>query len=241
MAKEPKEFLAEISEMVRKKRAMGDHPLWRRMVSGEASKEEVRYFHLQHSCIPLYNHRYHGPLYVNCPTQEWRTRLAEVVYEEGTGRLYSGGVPHSELYLRLGEALGISREEMRNCYLLPGCVAFMCFLEKMCRSSFIEGISAHMLAGEAQTPGAALAMANALKKYYGLNEEDVKFWTVHEVADTDHTDVGVEIIQQFAMTDEAQDTVRRVVRHMVDMYWLLFDDIEANMKEAYSQKRTATG
>ena len=239
MPKDPREFVAEISQIVQKKRAMGDHPLWKRMVNGEVSKEQIRYFHLQQSCIPMYNHRYHGPLYVNCPDQEWRSRIAEVVYEEGTGRLYSDGVAHSKLYLRMGEALGISEEEMMNCYLVPGCVAFMCFLENMCRSSFVEGVSAHMLGGEAQTPGAALEMANALKQHYGLSDEDVKFWTVHDVADTDHADVGVELVQQFAMSDEAQETVRRVVRQMVDIYWLMFDDIERGMNGVYDQGQAA--
>lgn len=67
----------------------------------------MREFLKQASIIPLYNH-----LYVNCPDPEWREPIAEVVYEEGTGRIYAGGIPHWKLWLRLGNAFGIGDREM---------------------------------------------------------------------------------------------------------------------------------
>ena len=84
------------------------------------SKKQVQEHIKQFAIIPLFNHGYHGRLYVNCPDPEWRVMLAEVVYEEGTGRLFSDGVSHHELYLRLGEAMDISRDEMRATLLLRG-------------------------------------------------------------------------------------------------------------------------
>ena len=66
------------------------------------ARPQVREFLKQASIIPLYNHLYHGPLYVNCPDPEWREHIAEVVYEEGTGRMYADGIQHWKLWLRLG-------------------------------------------------------------------------------------------------------------------------------------------
>ena len=83
------------------------HPLWITLLNGELNRPQVAEFLRQFSVIPLYNHLFHGPLYVNCPSPKWRARMAEVVYEEGTGSLYSDGVPHWQLFLRLGEAFGI--------------------------------------------------------------------------------------------------------------------------------------
>ncbi len=105
--------LAEI-ELLHKKQPLQNHPLFSRIVDGKFNKRQIQEYAKQHSIIPLHNHNYHGPLYVVCPNYKWRARLAEVVYEEGTGRLYSDGVPHNELYMEFCEDLGISREEMEN-------------------------------------------------------------------------------------------------------------------------------
>ncbi len=78
------------------------HPLWAGLIEGRFARPQVREFLKQASIIPLYNHLYHGPLYVNCPDPEWREHIAEVVYEEGTGRMYADGIQHWKLWLRLG-------------------------------------------------------------------------------------------------------------------------------------------
>ena len=117
-------------------------------LSREQLKEEVR----QEGIIPLHNHNYHGRLYVVCPDPKWRARIAEVCFEEGTGRLYANGFSHNDLYLRFGEALGISRDEMWSTRYCAGALALKAYFSDICRRSFLEGVSAHMLAGEAPAP-----------------------------------------------------------------------------------------
>src|SRR5205085_1123507 len=54
------------------------HPLWHGLMHGGFSKAQVAEWLRQFSIIPLYNHLYHGPLYVICPDPAWREMIAEV-------------------------------------------------------------------------------------------------------------------------------------------------------------------
>ena len=142
----------------------GQHPLWAELVAGEFSKSQVCELIRQAGIIPLHNHLYHGPLYVICPDPEWREMLAEVVYEEGTGNLFASGQAHYRLYLRLGEAFGISKDEMWNTDYCPEAIAFRSYFHTVCSKNFLEGVSAHMLGAEAPVPTVFNPVARSLKE-----------------------------------------------------------------------------
>lgn len=210
------QLLKEVQAMVSASHQI-KHPLSELLFSGKLTKRQLQELIGQQSCIPLYNHKFHGNLYVVCPDHRWRARIAEIVYEEGSGKLFANGVSHHELYLRLGEALGISREQLWNWPLCAETLAFRVHYEAVCARSFLEGISMHTLAGESQTAGYVLRVAETLKKYYGLTDKDVLFYTVHEEADTDHANIGVELLDEFARTEAEQNIVRNAVRESLMM------------------------
>jgi len=207
------------------------HPLWIGMMTGKLSRPQVAEFIRQFSVIPLYNHFYHGPLYVSCPHPEWRRRMAEVVYEEGTGCIYSDGVAHYELYLRMAEAFGVGRKEIYETEFCGGSLAVRHYLENICRTSFLEGYAALSLGGEAQAPGIAGKVSEAFIKYYSLTPEQAMFYSVHEIADSDHSGGGIEFLQEFAPTDREVDLVIRSVRDCVEALWTMFNDIWARCEK----------
>jgi pyrroloquinoline quinone (PQQ) biosynthesis protein C len=198
-------------------------PVYQMLYEGKMSRRQLQEFVGQFSIFPLYNHGYHGRLYVNCPDHRWRSRIAEVTYEEGTGRLFSGGVSHHEIYLRFGEAVGIARQQLYDWPLCAEAVGYMNWFANICGRSFIEGASAHMLASEAVGMTVYTDVANALKKHHGLSDEDVKFWTVHAVADEDHTSIGRELLDEFARTEADQRLVLKAVEEAHRMYRMLDD------------------
>ena len=102
--------LTRIDE-IHERRDFVARPLWKGLLEGTHSLPMVREMAKQLSIIPLHNHNYHGRLYIICPDPAWRARIAEVVYEEGTGRLFSNGIAHNELYFRFGEGVGVGRDE----------------------------------------------------------------------------------------------------------------------------------
>jgi pyrroloquinoline quinone (PQQ) biosynthesis protein C len=218
----PDETLRQVDRQLRE-RAFHEHPLWKGLIEGTFNKRQVQDFIKQHGIIPLHNHNYHGPLYIVCPDHRWRARIAEVVYEEGTGRLYANGVPHNELYLRLAEEMGISADEMWNTEYCPEALAIRNYYSSVCSKNFLEGVSAHMLAGEAQGPGWFTKIANKLKERFGITDRGAAFFTVHDKADEDHSSIGKELLDKFAKTEEDLKLVLRTVKNTLAMS-KMFDD-----------------
>ena len=222
--------LAEI-EAIHATKPRKAHPLWIALMKGQLSRRQVATFLRQFSIIPLYNHNYHGPLYVSCPDPIWRKRMAEVVYEEGAGGLFAGGVPHYQLYLRVGEAFGISPAEMYATRFSAGALAFRGWFETMCRKSFLEGYAALSLGAEAQVPGVSGRVSEAMMTYYSLTAEQAAFYTVHEDADKDHSGGGREFLETFARTEHDLRLAIEAVRGAVDISWLFYEDLYRLVQE----------
>ena len=218
-------------DRIHKQKPIYGHPLWAGMLDDSHSLEQIKYFCKQHGCLPLHNHNYHGRLYVICPDPAWRVEIAEVTYEEGTGRLYADGVSHHYLYLDYGAALGISKEEMYATKFCAGVQAFMAYFSHICGKTFLEGVASHMLGGEAPIPGTYGRIAGRLKARFGFNDKDVAYWVVHDTADDEHSDVGVKLLDQFATNEAERELVIDTVQTTVDIMHIMYDDIWRNMQK----------
>ena len=195
------------------------------MVEGRWDLEQTRYLCKQHGGIPLHNHNYHGNLYTICPDPEWREMIAEVAYEEATGRLFSDGVSHHKLYLNFAKGLGLKPEEMYDPPYCPGVIAFQAYFTNICRKTFLEGVAAHMLAGEAAIPGLYIQIAHKLQEKFGLDDEAVAYWVIHDSADEEHSDVGKKLLDQYATTDKERQLVIKTAKQMLDVQHLMYDDM----------------
>jgi pyrroloquinoline-quinone synthase len=224
MALTTQDVLDAITQMHRDQPMYG-HPLWTGMVEGKWNLEQTRYLCKQHGGIPLHNHNYHGNLYTICPDPEWREMIAEVAYEEATGRLFSEGVSHHKLYLNFAKGLGLKPAEMYDPPYCPGVIAFQAYFTNICRKTFLEGVSAHMLAGEAAIPGLYIKIAHKLQEKFGLDDEAVAYWVIHDSADEEHSDVGRKLLDQYATTDKERNLVIKTAKQMLDVQHLMYDDM----------------
>jgi pyrroloquinoline quinone (PQQ) biosynthesis protein C len=192
------------------------------------TKAQVVEFAKQFGIIPLHNHNYHGRLYVICPNPKWRSRLAEVVYEEGTGKIYSNGLPHNELYLNFGRGLGLADDDLWNADYCPAAIAFKAYFSDVCSHNIVEGIAAHMLGRKRRGRASTRAWQGVCRRPMA-DPATVDFWIIHDEADEDHSGVGVELLADFAKTDEDRELVIKATREMVQMTMLLYDGILARM------------
>ena len=160
-----------------------------------------------------------------CPDPEWREMIAEVAYEEATGRLFSAGIAHHKLYLTCATGLGLEPEEMYDPPYCPGVIAFQAYFTNICRKTFLEGVAAHMLAGEAAIPGLYIQIAHKLQEKFGLNDEAVAYWVIHDSADEEHSDVGKKLLDQYATSDKERQLVIKTAKQMLDVQHLMYDDM----------------
>jgi len=227
MRNESLPFVDELKAMIEARRSFGGHPLWHEIAAGRVSLAGLRLFARQFFLQVREFPRAVSALHSNCPFPDERIRLAESVYEEETGRISGCDLPHPELFLAFGRALGQTRESLTDARPLPGTAALIDWFELSSKQrSFIEGAAAINLAAEGQVPGAFGPFARALEKHYGLSRADVAFWDVHEIADRDHSDIGDHIVVRFADTEAIRANARRAVAHSLDMWWQFFDGMQ---------------
>ena len=130
--------------------------------------------------------------------------------------------------------MGIGPAEMYATEFCAGAVAFRAYFEYICGKSFLEGVSSHMLGAEAQVPGVSGKVGRALMKRFGLSEHEVAFYTVHDDADKEHSDIGRVLLDQFAKSDDDLRLVVRTVRDTVDLSYLFYDDIYRRVQDITS-------
>jgi pyrroloquinoline-quinone synthase len=210
-----------------KARPLYKEKLWSWLIDNRYNRAQLKELARQYGIIPMHNHNYHGRLYVVCPDPKWRSRIAEVCYEEGTGRLYAGGKPHWQLYMAFCKGLGLSEEETWRPEYIPAAVTFRSYYSDICGRNFLEGVSAHMLGGEAMAPGTMSRIAAAFKEKHGLNDAEVEFFIVHDTADADHSNVGRELMDQFAPTERDRELVLKTVKRHMGIAFDLYDAIHA--------------
>jgi len=229
------QFAKELESMVSKRKAFWEHPWVQKFRRADLSKEQIRHWIEQQFYVTGRVHDLIGPLYVNCEDAEARAHILDNLIEEETGRI-SRSAPHPELYIRLGCALGSTRETMLNIYPLPEAVALRTYwVWIVAHRPFAEGLAAVSIAGEAQVPGAGNEFTRILEENYGLSHDDTAFWWVHEEADREHGGSAVELVSKMARTDEEQKRVREAVDHTLELLWRFFDGLEF----AYGQHRKA--
>ena len=228
MPEADRSLIEDLQKRIEARRTFGGHPLWKRIVAGELSNQQLQRFAVQFFLQVREFPRAVSALHSHCPYPEERRMLAESVYEEETGLISGCGLPHPELFIRFGLAVGLEREAMTGGVPLAGTAALTdWFRESTHERSFLEGAAAINLAAEGQVPGAFGPFARALEKHYGLSTEAVSFWDVHEIADQDHSDVGDHIVVSFADTPELQQRVREAVQTSLERWWGFFDGIQA--------------
>ena len=94
------------------------HPFHRRMNDGGSSRDEIRGWVANRFYYQANIPRKDGAILSNCPDREIRRRwIQRIIDHDGTAE-GAGGI---EAWLRLGEAVGLTREEIEDeRHLLPG-------------------------------------------------------------------------------------------------------------------------
>ena len=74
----------------------------------------------------------------------------------------------------------------------------------------------------------------AFKDHYGLKPDDIEFFAEHGEADTEHSNIGYELMEEFATTNEIQVKVLRALRKGLGIWWAITDGV---VRECEKRKR----
>ncbi|HWP60767.1 MAG TPA: iron-containing redox enzyme family protein [Candidatus Acidoferrales bacterium] len=186
------------------------------IVKGALSKDQVRMWVKQ-----LHYYRVNVPrkelfILANCPIKEVRMARIKKYLDEEDDRVIGGTVgPHAELWLRLGEGLGIPREEMEDFRDL--CPEYRLLVDSWLNyareHSWLEGaaMSFDEDGGTGRT-GEGMKLAEALATIYQVPEWALGHFRLHAELDVEHGSSTRDLIRKYAVTEEQQEAVRRAVR-----------------------------
>jgi len=152
-----------------------------------------------------------------------RMILDQLVEEAGDPKGKSTG--HPELWLRFCEGLGLARSEVQSASLLPSTmVAIDDFLYTNRVNSFY--VSA---AGSSEPPNVELCarLLPAFRKHYSVDEAHLEYYTLHVVADVEHSEWIGQIVAHFASTPEVRHQMWDQMLRGFSIHALLVDGVLA--------------
>jgi len=132
---------------------------------------------------------------------------------------------HPDLAKKFGLAIGLTDEEFQKAVPIFECLAHTSkTIHGMLLGSASEN-RASALVNETMVCRYSEEFNDALRKHYGLDNKALQFFTVHSVADQEHTKMAADVIMRHAQTDHQLELVRDSARHMVRFKIAKFDGI----------------
>jgi pyrroloquinoline-quinone synthase len=200
-------------------------------VSGRLNRQLLGEWVKQHFHYVSHFAQWLGAIYANCPHWEVQHFLLENIAEE-EGMIGNGDfapVRHCDLLLDFAEACGKPRQEILDAQvkgeLLPETLGLQSWCYRQSTRPFVEALSGLLVGLESQVPVIYRKTTPPLLEKYGFTEEEVTFFTLHIVADTEHGERGFEIVEKYATTPEQQATCVRLVREATMMRRLYLDGL----------------
>ena len=215
------EELCDRLDALIEERSLLKHPFYQAWQAGELTLDALRGYACQY-----YHHVLQFPTYVsgthaNCDDLPDRQELLENLVEEEQGPNH-----HPELWLRFGEAIGLTREEMIESTPLPETMELISTYRHITKDTpFIRGISA-LYAYESQVPEVAGTKMDGLKRFYGIDDpQGLKFFIVHHSLDVEHSKVTRNLVAKYGETPEAQDDATSAVEEATRVLLSFLDGV----------------
>ena len=207
----PEELCDRLDALIEEKSVL-KHPFYQTWQKGELTVDALRGYACQYYQHVLAFPKYVSGTHANCNDLADRQELLENLKEEE-----EGPNNHPELWLRFGEALGLSRDDMISVEPLPETIALDATFRRITKDAdFVSGISA-LYAYESQVPAVAATKMDGLKSFYGVSDpQQLKFFIVHKSLDVEHSRVTRNMVARSARSAGDQETATRAAEEAAD-------------------------
>ncbi len=132
---------------------------------------------------------------------------------------------HPDLAKKFGIAIGLQDEDFEKATPVFECLAHTSkTIHGMLLGSASEN-RASALVNETMVCRYSEEHIDALRRHYGLTDKQIQFFTVHAVADQEHTAMASEVIAKHAQSERQQELVRESARNLVRFKIAKFEGI----------------
>lgn len=236
----PKEFCATLVNEVKENHARLHHPFYLDLYEGKLPLEDIRIWAKEAWGIFALNVAINTAKLVRCQLSgihdpAIHKKFVQIIqsevgyqYFEGTPRPVAG---HRALFMRFGESIGIpaselERRERENDFLPLTMLARTGWLDIALRSdSILEQVAATNCCNEFSNQLTGGRFFRAFRDRYGVKDHDIEFFAEHGEADTEHSNIGYDLMEQFATTHEIQVKALRALRRGLSIWWAITDGV----------------
>jgi pyrroloquinoline-quinone synthase len=236
----PAEFANVLMNEVKKGHARLHHPFYLALYEGKLSLDEIRIWAKEAWGIFAYNVAINTAKLVRCQLSgihdpEIHKKFVDIIHSE-VGYQYFAGSPrpvpgHRALFLRFGESIGIAASELERCereedFLPTTVLARIGWLDIALRSNTIlEQVASTNCCNEYSNQLTGGRFFRAFRDHYGLREHDIEFFAEHGEADTEHSNIGYELVERFATSNEIQVSMLKALRKGLSIWWTITDGV----------------
>jgi pyrroloquinoline-quinone synthase len=164
-----------------------------------------------------------GAIISNCPLPEVRRAWMQRIVDHDGTEPGTGGI---EMWIRLGEAVGVPREEMEDeRHVLPGvrfaAEAYVTF----CKTKpWIEAVASSLT--ELFAPGLMRSRIAAFPEHYSwVRPEGLEYFRSRLIQAPRDSGQGLGLVQQYCTTVEAQRRAFEALAFKLEMLWVMIDTI----------------
>jgi pyrroloquinoline quinone (PQQ) biosynthesis protein C len=173
----------------------------------------------------------------NCP--DWVTKLNIIkacTQEIIADNEFADGKPHWAILEDLGTYIGLSRAEiLAEKPIETTAIAWAAWEGLMSNRHWLEGIVANTCAERINVPGYGVGQQrehgwawverHRWQKAFGLSEEQLQFWGVHELADIEHSNLGWQAVARFAEDCRMEEAVIHACEINLAVWAMYFNGI----------------
>src|SRR6476661_6140609 len=200
------------------------HPFHRRMNDGGSSREEIRGWVANRFYYQANIPRKDGAILSSCPDREVRRRWVQRIIDHDGTTEGSGGI---ESWLRLGEAVGLTREEMLSeRHLVPGVrFAVDAYVTFARTRPWVEAVASSLT--ELFAPDLMAERLAAFERYYPWIDGDGLAYfraRLHQAPrDSEH---ALEVVTRYCLTPDEQARAVAALSFKCDVLWSVMDGID---------------
>ena len=216
------EFVAALREHSR--RYHDQHPFHRRMNAGELDPEQIRCWVANRFCYQAAIPRKDAAIIANCPDREVRRRwLRRIVDHDGTAD-GEGGI---EAWLRLGEAVGLTRGEMEDQrHVVPGVrFAVDAYVTFARTRPWVEAVASSLT--ELFAPDLMAERLAAFERHYTwIDPQELTYFRARLTQAPRDSAHALEVVTEHCRTPEQQAAALAALSFKCDVLWSMLDAID---------------
>ncbi len=200
------------------------HPFHVRMNAGECSREEIRGWVANRFYYQVNIPRKDAAILSRCPDREVRRRWVQRILDQDGMTEGSGGI---ESWLRLGEAVGLTRAELEEeKHLLPGVrFAVDAYVTFTRTRPWVEAVASSLT--ELFAPDLMAERLAAFERYYTwIDPDELTYFRSRLTQAPRDSEHGLELVREHCVTSETQAAALAALSFKCDVLWSMLDAID---------------